>query len=371
MTTPRLFSPLSLRGLTLPNRVVVAPMCQYGAAEGHASDWHLQHYGSLAASGPGLVTIEATGVSPEGRISPHCLGLYDDATEAGFAHLVKALKSFGGGGAIGVQLAHAGRKGGAAAPWEGGKFSPDGWPTLSSSDLPFDEGWPAPKAADAADLARLRQAFVDAAKRALRVGFDVIEVHSAHGYLLHQFLSPLSNRRSDEYGGSLENRMRFPLEVITAVRAVWPADKPLGLRISATDWVEGGWNADEAVIYAKAFKAAGVDYVCVSSGGLVPYAQVPVGPGYQIDLAGRIRREAGIPTRAVGLIATPEQAEKALADGAADLIAIGRGFLDNPRWVWHAAQALGAEMTYPPQYRAAGLRAWPGVQLARPRAAAE
>ncbi|BAE51693.1 NADH:flavin oxidoreductase/NADH oxidase [Paramagnetospirillum magneticum] len=371
MTQPRLFQPLSLRGLTVPNRVAVAPMCQYSAVDGVPQDWHLMHYGALAASGPGMVVIEATGVTPEGRISPKCLGLYDDATEAGFTRLVAALKSFGGGGAIGVQLAHAGRKGGSAPPWEGGKFSPDGWQTISASAIAFDEGWPAPKAATAEDLARLKQAFVDAALRALRVGFDFIELHSAHGYLLHQFLSPLSNRREDEYGGSLENRMRFPLEVIRAVRAVWPADKALGLRISATDWVEGGWDADQAVAYAKAFKEAGIDYVCVSSGGLVSYAKIPLGPGYQIDLSARIRREAGIPTRAVGLIASPQQAEAALADGSADLIALGRGFLDNPRWVWHAAQVLGAEMAYPPQYRAAGTRAWPGAALARPNLAAE
>jgi NADPH2 dehydrogenase len=370
-TQPLLFQPFSARGLTVPNRIAVAPMCQYSAVDGVAQDWHLMHYGALAASGPGMVVMEATGVSPEGRISPKCLGLYDDATEAAFTRLVAAIKGFGGGGAIGVQLAHAGRKGGAAPPWEGGRFSPDGWPTISASAIPFDDGWPAPAAAAAADLARLRQAFVDAARRALRAGFDFIEVHSAHGYLLHQFLSPLSNQRTDEYGGSLENRMRFPLEVIRAVREVWPADKALGLRISATDWVDGGWDADQSVIYAREFKAAGIDFVCVSSGGLVSHAKVPVGPGYQVDLAARIRREAGIPTRAVGLIATPRHAEAALADGAADLVAIGRGFLDNPRWVWHAAQTLGAELRYPPQYLAAGTRAWPGVALARPAQAAE
>lgn len=368
---PLLFQPFSARGLTVPNRIAVAPMCQYSAVDGVAQDWHLMHYGALAASGPGMVVIEATGVSPEGRISPKCLGLYDDATEAAFTRLVAAIKGFGGGGAIGVQLAHAGRKGGAAPPWEGGRFSPDGWPTISASAIAFDDGWPAPAAATPADLARLKRAFVDAAGRALRAGFDFIEVHSAHGYLLHQFLSPLSNQRTDEYGGSLENRMRFPLEVIRAVREAWPADKALGLRISATDWVGGGWDADQTVVYAREFKAAGIDFVCVSSGGLVSHAKVPVGPGYQIDLAARIRREAGIPTRAVGLIATPRQAEAALADGAADLVAIGRGFLDNPRWVWHAAQTLGAELRYPPQYLAAGTRAWPGVALARPAQAAE
>lgn len=368
-SSPHLFQPLALRGLTLANRVAVAPMCQYSAIDGVAQPWHLQHYGAMAASGPGLIVIEATGVTPEGRISPRCLGLYDDSTEAAFTRLVAALKGFGTS-AIGVQLGHAGRKGGAAAPWTGGgPDTAEGWPTLSASDIAFDDGWPAPKPATADDLARIRQAFVDAAKRALRIGFDTIELHSAHGYLLHQFLSPLSNHRTDSYGGSLDNRMRFPLEVIAAVRAVWPAHKPLGLRISATDWTEGGWTVEDSVIYAKAFKAAGIDFVCVSSGGLLPKAAIPIGPGYQIELARRIRVEAGIPTRAVGLIATPHQAEAALAEGAADLIAIGRGFLDNPRWVWHAAEALGTAIDYPPQYMAAKGRIWPGASLARPQAA--
>lgn len=366
MTQPHLFQPLTLRGLSLANRVAVAPMCQYSATDGQAGDWHLQHYGAMAASGPGVIVIEATGVAPEGRISPRCLGLYDDATEAALARLVRALKSFGGS-AISVQLAHAGRKAAAAPPWEGGGPAADGWPTVSASNLPFDTAWPAPKAANADDLARLRQSFADAAKRALRIGFDTAEIHSAHGYLLHQFLSPLSNQRTDEYGGSLENRMRFPLEVVAAVRAVWPSDKPLGIRISATDWVDGGWSVDEAAVYAKAFKAAGIDYVCVSSGGVVAYAKPPIGPGYQVALARRIREETGLPTRAVGLIASPQQAESVLAEGSADMIAIGRGFLDNPRWVWHAAEILGAAIDYPRQYLAVRGANWPGAGLARPR----
>lgn len=368
MTQPHLFQPLTLRGLTLTNRVSVAPMCQYSAIDGVAQDWHLQHYGAMAASGPGLIVIEATGVAPEGRISPLCLGLYDDATEAALTRLVGALKSFGTS-AIGIQLGHAGRKGGAAAPWIGGPDKSHGWETFSASDIPFDAGWPAPQAVTRDHMDRLTQAFVDAAKRCLRIGFDLIELHSAHGYLLHQFLSPLSNHRTDSYGGSLENRMRFPLEIIAAVRAVWPAHKPLGLRISATDWVEGGWTADESVIYAQKFREAGIDYVCVSSGGVVPKAHIPIGPGYQIHLAKRIRAEAGIPTRAVGLIASPHQAEAALTDGSADMIAIARGFLDNPRWVWHAAEALGAEINYPLQYMAAKGQYWPGAAMARPQAA--
>ncbi len=372
MTTPHLFQPLTLRGLTLKNRVAVPPMCQYSAIDGRAGDWHLQHYGAMAASGPGMIVIEAAGVVPDGRISPYCLSLHDDATEAAFTRLVGALKGFGGDSAIAVQLNHAGRKGGAARPWEGGgPAKSGGWSTLSASDVPFDSGWPTPRAATADDLAHLKQSFVDAAGRALRVGFDAIELHSAHGYLLHQFLSPLSNRRDDRYGGSLDNRMRFPLEVVEAVRAAWPADKPLGIRISATDWIDGGWTADESVVYAQAFKAAGIDYVCVSSGGLAANAKPPIGPGYQLPLARRIRHEVGIPTRAVGLIASPHQAETALAEGDADMIAVGRGFLDNPRWVWHAAQALGADIAYPPQYMAALGRLWPGAALARSQAAAE
>jgi NADPH2 dehydrogenase len=364
MAQPHLFTPLALKGVTLANRIAVAPMCQYSAVDGVAQDWHLQHYGAMAASGPGMIVIEATGVAAEGRISPNCLGLWNDAQEAAFSRLVGALHSFGDS-RIAVQLGHSGRKGAASPPWLGGGPAENGWQTVSASDVPFDAGWPAPRAADEAEMALLRQAFVDAARRALRAGFDAIELHSAHGYLLHQFLSPLSNRRADRYGGSLDNRMRFPLEVIERVRAVWPADKPLGIRISATDWAEGGFTIDEAVIYAKAFKAAGIDYSCVSSAGLVPYAKPPVGPGYQVPLAERIRTEAGIPTRAVGLIATPQQAEAVVAEGRADMVAIGRGFLDNPRWPWHAAQALGAEIPYARQYMAAQGKYWPGAAMVR------
>jgi len=368
MTHPPLFSPITLRGLTLPNRVVVAPMCQYSAVEGCARDWHLQHYGALAASGPGLIVIEATGVAPEGRISPGCLGLYDDASEAAFTRLVAALKGFGNS-RIAVQLGHAGRKAASAQPWHGNGPAETGrWETVAPSPLPFDAGWPAPRELTGTDLDRLVQAFADSAGRAVRAGFDTIEIHSAHGYLLHQFLSPLSNHRTDGYGGSLEPRMAFPLAVIRAVRAVWPADRPLGIRISATDWLDGGFTADEAVTYARAFKAEGIDYVCVSSGGVVPSAPIPVGPGYQVFLAERIRRETGLTVRAVGLIADPHQANTVIAEGEADLVAIGRGFLDNPRWVWHAALALGTEIAYPPQYVRAAPRSWPGAALAHPTA---
>lgn len=367
MSDPRLFAPIALRSLTLPNRVVVAPMCQYSAERGCARDWHLQHYGALAAAGPGMVVLEATAVTPEGRISPGCLGLYDDAGAAALARLVSALKGFGTS-RIAVQLAHAGRKGAAARPWQGDgpAAANEGWATLAPSALAFDEGWPVPAVLDPAGLQRIIGAFAQAAQRAERVGMDAIEVHSAHGYLLHQFLSPLTNQRRDDYGGSLDNRMRFPLAVIRATRAAWPADKPLGIRISATDWLEDGFTLDEAVVYARAFAAEGIDYVCVSSGGLVPRAPIPVGPGYQVFLAERIRAETGLPVRAVGMIVEPAQAEAVLTEGKADMVAIGRGFLDNPRWVWHAAQALGAEVPYPPQYVRAAPRLWRGAALARP-----
>lgn len=364
---PRLFTPVTLAGLTLPNRVVVAPMCQYSAVDGRAQPWHLQHYGALAASNPGMIVLEATAVAPEGRISPRCLMLCDDASEAALTDLVRALKSFGPS-RIAVQLGHAGRKGAVAPAWEGG--GPTGaWTNVAPSALAFDQDWPVPQALDDAGLDRLRRAFAESASRALRAGFDAIEVHCAHGYLLHQFLSPLANRREDAYGGCLENRMRFPLEVIAATRAAWPREKPLGVRISATDWLDGGFTLDEAVVFAQAFAKAGVDYVCVSSGGVVAKAPIPVAAGYQVPLAEAVRQGTGLPVRAVGLIATPQLAEEVLAEGKADMIAIGRGFLDNPRWVWHAAQALGADIEVPPQYARATPKTWLGAGMARPRAA--
>lgn len=365
-----LFTPITLAGLTLPNRVVVAPMCQYSAVDGRAQPWHTQHYGALAASGPGMIVLEATGVTAEGRISTRCLSLSDDATEAALTELVANLKSFGNS-RIAIQLGHAGRKGATTPSWEGGNPAIHAWTNVAPSAIAFDEDEPVPQALDEAGMERLREAFAIAAQRALRAGFDAIEVHSAHGYLLHQFLSPLANQRTDAYGGSLENRMRFPLEVIAATRAVWPKDKPLGIRISATDWLDGGFTLDEAVIYAKAFAAAGIDYVCVSSGGVVAKAPIPVGPAYQVHLAEAIRKATGLPVRAVGLIATPQLAETILAEDKADMIAIGRGFLDNPRWVWHAAEALGVDFPHVPQYARATLKTWPGAAMARPRQAAE
>jgi NADPH2 dehydrogenase len=304
-------------------------------------------------------------VAPEGRISSGCLGLYSDEAEAGLARLVASVKSFGIS-KLAVQIGHAGRKASAQLPWTGGGAmtgAEGAWPTIAPSALPFGPGWPTPAEVGAYDLDRLRHAFAEAAVRADRAGFDAVEVHSAHGYLLHQFLSPLSNRRGDAYGGKLEGRMRFPLEVVRAVRRAWPLNKPLGIRVSATDWVEGGFTIDEAVAYLAICKAEGVDYVCVSSGGLVPDAKIPTGPGYQLDLAERVRRETGLLTRAVGMIADPHQAEAVLASGQADMVALGRAFLDDPRWVWRAAEALRAEHHYPRQYLRATPKTWPKAAL--------
>ncbi len=366
-----LFEPITMRGLTLANRIVVAPMCQYSAVDGVPQPWHIQHLGSLATSGPGLVMVEATGVEAIGRITPGCTGLYSDACEAAFKSLVPIIKSIQPV-AVGIQLAHAGRKASVHVPWNGGRplaANEGAWETLSASNLPYAD-WHTPKAATAEDMARVKAAFVAAAQRALAAGFDLVEVHSAHGYLLHQFLSPLANKRTDAYGGSLENRMRFPLEVIRAVRAAWPADKPLGMRISATDWAEGGWDVDEAVRYVAAAKAEGVDYCCVSSAALVPTEKIPLGPGYQVPLAERVRKETGIVTRAVGMIFEPHQANDIVASGKADMVALARGFLDDPRWAWRAADALGAPARAPLQYARARLPQWLGVKQ-QVKAAAE
>jgi 2,4-dienoyl-CoA reductase-like NADH-dependent reductase (Old Yellow Enzyme family) len=372
MTSP-LFTPFSLRRLTLDNRIVVSPMCQYSADDGCANDWHLQHLTSLALSGAGLLMIEATAVEEAGRITLGCLGLYNDANEAALARVVAACRRYAKT-PLGIQLGHAGRKGSAVRPWEGMRaLKPEegAWTTSAPSAVPFEQGWPAPRALTAADLDRLVASFVAAVERAARLDLDLVEIHCAHGYLLHQFLSPLANRRDDAWGGSLENRMRFPLRVVAAARAAWPKDKPLGVRVSGTDWLEGGFTLDEAVSFARALKAQGCDYVCASSGGIVAKAPIPVKPGYQLEIATRIRREAEIPTRAVGLIAEPHQAEAIIASGQADMVAMARAFLDDPRWPWHAAEALGVTLALPPQYARASASLWPGAALARPRQAAE
>ncbi len=347
----RLFQPLTLRGLTLPNRIAVSPMCQYQAVDGIAQDWHFVHLGGLAQGGAGLVITEATAVVPEGRISPDDLGLWNDTQAEALARIVRFLASQGA--VPGIQLAHAGRKASNPAPWKGSGSLPaaqGGWTPVAPSALPFDAGWTVPTALDAAGLAGVVRAFADAARRALTAGFQVAEVHAAHGYLLHQFLSPLSNHREDAYGGSFENRTRLLREVVEAVRAIWPERLPLFVRLSATDWVEGGWNLEQSVELAKVLKGLGVDLVDCSSGGLVPRAEIPLGPGYQVPFAARIRAEAGLATGAVGLITEPEQAEAILAQDSADLVLLGRELLRDPRWPLHAAQALKAEVPWPASY---------------------
>ena len=347
----KLFSPLDLRGLIIPNRVAVSPMCQYSAVDGVPGDWHLVHLGQFAQGGPGLILVEATGVEPQGRITPGCTGLYDDATEAAFTRIVRFVRSVGGS-KIGIQLGHAGRKGSTLAPWlGGGRIEGEGaWVTESASDVPYLPGWPAPRPLDAEGLARVKAAFVAAARRAARAGFDTVEVHAAHGYLLHQFLSPVTNRRTDGYGGSLEGRMRFPLEVFRAVREAFPEDKPVLLRLSASDWIEGGWDLAQSIEFCKALKATGCDMVDVSSGGIDQSQKITTGPGYQVHFAEAIRREAGVPTMAVGQITEAIQAETILATGQADMVALARGMLWDPRWTWRAAVALGEEIAMPAPY---------------------
>jgi NADPH2 dehydrogenase len=355
-----LFSPIRLAGLELSNRVVVSPMCQYSADDGCANDWHLMHLGMLANSGSGLVVVEATHVERHGRITHGCLGLYSDDNEAALARVVSQARRRGTA-RFGIQLAHSGRKGSAQRPWEGGgalTAAEDPWQTIAASAIPFGDNWHTPREATERDLDRVRDAFVNSAQRALRIGFDAIELHMAHGYLLHGFLSPLSNKRTDQYGGSFENRMRFPLSVARAVRAVVPKDVPLGARITGSDWRDGGLTPDDAVATAKALKAEGLDFLCVSSGGVALDIRNPSDLGYNLPMAGRVKREAGIATRAVGLIVTPEQAEAAVATGAADMVALGRALLDDPQWGWHAAHALGAEVKLPRQYLRAGPKLW-------------
>ncbi len=354
-----LFSPLQMRALTLPNRIVVAPMCQYSAVEGVPQPWHVQHLGSLATSGPGLLMVEATAVEHIGRITHACTGLYSDACEEGFTALIKAVKSVLPG-PVGIQLAHSGRKGSTDLTWKGGKALTAGegaWETIAPSALAFGS-FPAPKAMDLAAMDRVVRAYVDATKRAHRAGFDLIELHCAHGYLINEFLSPVTNRRADVYGGPLINRVRFPLEVAAAMRAAWPEDKPMGIRVSATDWLDDGWSMDDSVVFAAAAKELGIDYCCASSGGILHYQEDS--PGFQVAFAERIRRETGILTRAVGRIVTPREANAVIANGQADMVALGRAFLANPRWVWHAADKLGMTAQCPPQYLLARPDTWAG-----------
>jgi 2,4-dienoyl-CoA reductase-like NADH-dependent reductase (Old Yellow Enzyme family) len=348
----KLFSPIELRGLKLSNRIMVAPMCQYSAVNGEATDWHFTHINTLALSGAAMFCIEATHVEAIGRITPGCLGLYNDATEAALRPILASVRKHSRS-AIAMQLAHAGRKASSHRPWEGGQLIPlaeGGWQTVAPSAVPHKEGEAAPLALDEAGLKRIRDAFVQAALRAERLGIDALEIHSAHGYLLHQFLSPISNKRTDRYGGSLENRLRFPLEVFDAVRAAFPDRKPVGVRVSATDWVEGGWDLAQTIEYAKELKKRGVDWIDVSSGGVSPLQKIPLGPGYQVPLAQAVKEATGLTTMAVGLITEAKQAEEIVSSGKADMVALARGMLYDPRWAWHAAAELGGEVSAPPQY---------------------
>lgn len=363
-----LFTPIAIGGVTLANRIAVSPMCQYSAVDGSATDWHAQHLGSLSMSGAGLLIFEATAVEAAGRITPACLGLYSDANEAALEPVMALCRRWGTA-RLGIQLAHAGRKASSKVPWQGGGplAAGDGaWQRVGASAIPFDDGWPEPLALDETGLAGIRDAFVAAAKRADRLGFDLVELHGAHGYLLHSFVSPVSNQRSDGYGGSPANCMRFPLEVAAAVRAVWPRGKALGMRITGSDWIDGALTAEDAAIFANELHDIGVDYVCVSSGGVSPKAHVHVSPGYQVPFAATVKQRSGITVQSVGMIADPHQAEAIVAEGRADCVALARGFLDDPRWAWHAADALGAEAACPPQYQRARPKLWPGAALAHP-----
>ncbi len=351
---PHLFSPFGLGDLMLENRIVIAPMCQYSATGGTPGDWHMMHLGQLAISGAGLLILEATAVTPEGRITPGDLGLYDDANEAGLKRILGALRGFAPSMCIGMQVAHAGRKASCEAPWEGGTqipaSRPEGWRCVAPSALGFAPTDEAPDVLDEKGIAATVEAFAATARRAARLGLELLEIHAAHGYLLHEFLSPLANTRTDRYGGSLENRMRFPLAVYDAVRAAFPAERPVGVRVSATDWVEGGWDLDETVTFAKALQDRGCAYIHVSTGGLSPEQKIPVGPKYQVRFAARIRAETAMPTMTVGLITDPHEAEAIIAGGEADLVSLARGMLYDPRWPWHAAAALGARVHAPNQY---------------------
>ncbi|HEX6939027.1 MAG TPA: NADH:flavin oxidoreductase/NADH oxidase [Longimicrobiales bacterium] len=350
-----LFDALEIRSVVLKNRIGVSSMCQYSAEGGLASDWHLVHLGALAAGGAGLVMSEATAVVPEGRISPQDLGIWDDAHVPALRRITEFVR--GQGAVAGIQLAHAGRKASVWRPWEGSGAVPlerGGWEdVVAPSAVPFSESYPRPRELTEEGIRRVVDAFRSAAVRAYEAGFQVVEVHAGHGYLLHQFLSPLSNHRTDRYGGSFENRIRLLLEVVAAVREAWPERLPLFVRISATDWVDGGWTPEESVELARRMKEYGVDLVDCSTGGLIPGVRPPVGPGYQVPFAARVRAEAGVRTAAVGMITEPEQADRIVREGKADLVLLGRELLRQPRWPLLAAHRLGADVAWAPQYATA------------------
>ena len=360
----KLFSSFKINDLELINRIVIAPMCQYSAINGVPNDWHLMHLGQFSVSGASLVIAEATAVEAIGRISPGCTGLHNDEQEEAFARIVRFFETFGVA-KPGIQLAHAGRKASTDVPWQGGKpLSPNekGWETIGPSPIPFDENWHMPDEMTRDDMDRIRDAFVGSAERADRIGFQVVELHGAHGYLMSQFLSPIANNRKDEYGGSLENRMRFPLEIFDAVRDIWPERKALGIRLSATDYEKPGITLEETVQFASVLKGRGCDFIDVSSGGNLarrPPVGTTTGPGYQVPFAEAIKKESGITTMAVGMIRDPYLAEDLVLSGKADLVAIARGVLYDPHWPMHAAEVLGAEAAYPHQYLRSRPSMWP------------
>jgi 2,4-dienoyl-CoA reductase-like NADH-dependent reductase (Old Yellow Enzyme family) len=360
--TSALFSPLDLGPATLANRIAVAPMCMYSSDDGSASDWHIQHWSQLAISGAAMITFEATGVERRGRITHRCLGLYSDANEAALAAKLAVARRWAAPGTqFGIQLAHAGRKASTQVPWLGGGAlgkDEDPWQTVGPSAIPFAPGWHVPEALDGAGIEALVQHFAAAAKRAERAGLDFVEIHGAHGYLLHEFLSPLSNKRTDRYGGSLENRMRLVVEVTKAVRAALPARMFVGVRLSASEWTQGGFEVDEAVEVSAALKEAGAVYICASSGGNAHNAQIPVKPLYQAHLAEAIHRRAGIATRAVGLITMPAEAEALIAEDRTDMVALARAILADPRWPWRAAAELGETLPIVGPYQ----RSWPTMR---------
>lgn len=341
-----LFQSYEMRGLKLPNRIVVSPMAQYSAnADGLATDWHLVHYGNLSLSGAGLVILEATAVVPEGRVSPNCLGLWDDSQVAGLRRIVEFARR-PNASYVGIQLAHAGRKASVTQPWLGGAAlsqAEGGWGLWGASADPYP-GRDEPICPDADDLERIAESYLAALRRADQAGFDLVELHAAHGYFLNTFLSPLSNFRDDPWGGDIEGRMRYPLEIFRRLRAAWPAEKPMGVRISVTDWVEGGWDIASSVLFAERLKALGCDYVAISSGGVSPDQKITVGPAYQVPAAAQVRTQSGLPVMAVGMLSDPDLANRVLTEEKADLIAVGRGMLFNPRWPWHAGLALKGQM---------------------------
>lgn len=347
----QLFSPIAIGPVTLPNRIMISPMCQYCAVDGMPVDWHFAHLGSLAMSGAGLLCIEATGVSPEGRITPGCLGLYSDATQAALRRLVQSVRAISGI-PVALQLSHAGRKASSRTPWEGGSLiapGDGGWVPHGPSAIPQKPDEPAPHAMSEADIYHVVESFRQAGTRAREIGVDVFELHMAHGYLLHQFMSPLSNQRTDCYGGTLENRLRLPLEVFKAVRDAAGPGIPVGVRLSATDWVDGGWDIEQTVAVSRQLEQLGCAFLDISSGGLSYQQKIPIGPGYQVHFAAQVRATVKIPVVTVGLITDPQQAEEIVATGQADIVALARGFLHDPRWPWRAAAQLGSAVVPPRQ----------------------